>query len=267
MATRQRNESNAIAACSFQLVFARAFDPVEMRSFSRLQQSLGDLLPGFLPDTFPTPNFQFGGINMGFGAALGVTMQRINPAGQPQRILRIEGQALNVVWNDYTRWSEVWPQVQRIFNEVLASMNPGNFVVASQLHIVDQFDFIAATEYDAFELYRPGNQYLPAHVSASGTFWHVNQGWWVPDSIDVQGRPAVLNQLNISNIQEGTSQLPGREYSQIEHIQAARSINFPISMAEFNPRVTGMFENMRIANQELLRVLLTDAKLEAMGLQ
>ena len=193
-------------------------------------------------------------------------MQRTDNAGRPQRVLRIEGQTVSVTCNDFTVWGEVWPQVQRVLTAVLGLLNPGNFIVVTQLTMVDQFDFVAGTQYDAFELYQRDSTFLPAHVAESGKFWHVNHGWWQDGAADMLGRPSVLHNLNIANIQEGTSNAPEREYAQIEHSQAARSLNFPIPVLEFDPVVTDLFERLRQSNYELLRALLTQQKLQGMGL-
>jgi hypothetical protein len=238
-----------------------------MASFGSLEASLRDVLPAFARDGFAAANLQFGGFPVPFGAMPGITMQLTNTAGQAQRVLRIEGQTLAFTCNNFTVWSDVWPEVRRVFAAVLALLNPGNFIVASQLAIVDQFDFLPGTPYDVFELYRKDSAYLPAHVANSGKFWHVHHGWWSPDSVDIKGRPAVLNNMNVVNIQEGTIHAPGREYSQIEHVQAARSLNFPIDVLEFEPVITNIFEGLRQANYDLLRALLTDEKLEGMGLK
>lgn len=253
---------NAIESVTFAVRLAFNIDPSVMDRIDLAFDALGDELPGKaktapMPTNFP--QISFGNISL---------MQPVNeltrfhalPNGAHTWRVTVQNNVIAVTCHQYTDHPEVFERAQRYFGMVLGLLPATVPTVEVSLQFVDKFRYIATIEnieYDKGELFRPDTDYLTGKAWESGLLWHVYQGWF-----DQSGEQfKVLNQLNLSNIRFDD----GTFGTVIDHRLVTSNINDGV-MEMGAGDLPNIFNNMHTENIGVIRNLLTDEKLSAIGI-
>lgn len=265
--SRPLREHHAIESATFVVILHEALDKPHHDAVLAALDQFSDELPGTQP-VAPDPGF--------------IKIQFFNQQPQPEITRFITGRDGQALWrvtidanvvqvtcHDYTSFDLVLQRAMRYLTEVLNAVGPNYLVLEAGLQYVDKFVYDMATEldYDINELFRPGSRYLTEQARASGLFWHVYQGWFEPR--DMQSR--FLHQLNLSNVE-----LPDRQVAAlIDYRGTVRGTVQPLSLSELivpegyygaSP-LELVFRQLHDTNRTLLENLLTDVKLQQIGMR
>lgn len=218
------SEKNAIESTVFVVALAQHPTTDEAAALKQALDSFADHLPGVQQAQTNTLYIAFG--NGQDAPPLEHTRFLAKPDGTHAWRVQLQGNLVQVMCFDYTRYAEVWATAQTYLYRLLATLPTQAKVTEVGMQVMDRFNYpngTTADGYSAAELFNPQSQHLTRKAFDSGLLWHVYQGWF-----DKQGEPMrVLNQINISNVE--TAPTLGQYASLIEHRMSAqyRSDSWP----------------------------------------
>ncbi|HEX5806111.1 MAG TPA: TIGR04255 family protein [Macromonas sp.] len=255
-------DGNAIEYVTFAVRLAFNIDPAIMDQVDLAFNALGNELPGQartapMPANFP--QFSFGNISL-MQPVNELTRFHAQPNGVHTWRVTVQNNVIAVTCHQYTDHREVFARAQRYFGMVLGLLPEAVPTVEVSLQFVDKFKYNATIEnidYDMRELFRPETDYLTEKAWNSDLLWHVYQGWF--DQSGDQFK--VLNQLNLSNIRFDD----GTFGTVIDHRLVTSNINDGV-MEMGAGDLPDIFNNMHTENIGVIRNLLTDEKLFAIGM-
>ena len=261
-------QNNAIEAATFALHFSRLADA---EGLVRLHKAFDQLSPELaLPGQEQRQNliFQFGGGNAPMPSPQ-TDMARFvaSPSGAHLWRVTLEGPILTVMCHDYTHYEAVWDRAAHYMHEALTALGNSYSVVEISHQVLDRFNYQTAAGQDAHvayqigELFRNDSPYLTPHTKNCGLLWHVFQGWFVTDT---EGRMD-LHQLNISSTKTGDNAFAAL----IDHRATAPAIASPEPVVP-EQAMQGLaqdFGRLHACNVQVMRGLLTDAKLVEIGME
>lgn len=263
-------QNNAIEVATFALHLSRLADA---EGLTRIHDAFDQLSPELaLPGKEQRQNFivQFGSGNAPIPSPSPHTdMARFvaSPSGAHLWRVTLEGPILTVMCHDYTCYETVWSRAARYLQEALTALGNSYSVVEISHQVLDRFNYQTGAgqdpheAYQIDELFREDSPYLTPHTRNCGLLWHVFQGWFITDA---EGRRD-LHQLNVSSTQTGENAFAAL----IDHRATAPAIAGPepVSAVEAMPALAQDFSRLHACNVQVMRGLLTDAKLLEIGME
>lgn len=263
-------QNNAIEVATFALHLSRLADA---EGLARIHDAFDQLSPELaLPGKEQRQNFivQFGGGNAPIPSPSPQTdMARFvaSPSGAHLWRVTLEGPILTVMCHDYTHYEAVWGRAAHYMHEALTALGDSYCIVEISHQVLDRFNYQTVVGQDAHkayqmgELFRDDSPYLTPHTKNCGLLWHVFQGWFVAGT---EGRRD-LHQLNISSTQTGENAFAAL----IDHRATAPATASPESVApeQATQALAQDFARLHACNVQVMRDLLTDAKLLEIGME
>jgi uncharacterized protein (TIGR04255 family) len=188
----------------------------------------------------------------------GIELQRLNPNGSLEWLIRIVGGSVSVHCLDYSRWEYVWPKMNQYFETVFAKLaSIDENLIGVGLKYVDQFVFQGDLEdYDLSNLFKKDTPLVHPRAFSSGAQWHCNCGWFQ----DIEELGKILSQLNTVGITQGEQSSVLIDNTLTYRPQASQA---PFASCLSPSQIGGglrtkIVEKMHTANKHLLSDLLLD---------
>ena len=244
------NPDHAIAAVAFSVNFNRPLEVGEIATARKIEPEVKDFLPGItlIPRDPPRPPLPWSPVIIGF------MLHRVRPDGQPAWVLTAHQNSIVVQCAEYTRWADVWGRVRtwlmKLHNLVKRS---DLFITSVNLQYKDQFSAPKPLDSDVLEkLFKVDSQYIPSRTFNNKELWHINQGWYLPETT-----PMIGNKLNVLNI--ATSEFGNSIVLVIDHLARFQLDNPSELFSDCGDRapIDVVMEELHVQNKFLLRNLLS----------
>lgn len=262
------NGANAIEAVGFMLSFARKLTQNEIDRLLGLESVLKDELPVFSKLAGFGVTIENNQVTQRTSQFSGVMLQKLGSTpGKFSWIVQVNEDTLHVTCGQYDRWVTVLPKALKYINQVCAFLALDTLQMASVgCQFIDKFVYENEPQpYALNDVFMPDSGFLPSSVKDAGHLWHVYQGWFGVKSVVADARP--LNQLNLTS-----SVIDGKLAAVIEHnTQISFGKNVTVkTFIEQNIDSISLLEDLLTdthnKNKEILKKLLAESKLEAIGL-
>lgn len=256
------SEKHAIDVASFIVFFEHPFEANIVDSLPGLHERLKADYPTFNLSKTMEVNLTGNEISQKVGVSSGGVFQKIREDGRPTWTLRVEGNTIVVSCTEYQRWNDISSKALDHIKAAIAFVKSDGNAVSSLIHqIVDRFVTANRDEYDISQVFNTQSPYLTGQALKAGKFWHVFQGWF-DDKTELGGK--LLNVLNLS-----TAENPANISitTTIDHAAHLR-FNSPKALDELDDKfIRTAFDELHEANKSVIRQLLTNDQLKAIGLQ
>lgn len=256
------SEKHAIDVASFIVTFEHPFESSIIDSLPGLHERLKADYPTFNLTNMVEVSVTGNEIGPKVGVTSGGLLQNLQPDGRPIWTLRVEGNAIVVSCTKYERWKDISPKALEHINAAIVFVNNDRNAVTSLIHqIVDRFVTADKAEYDISQVFNTQSPYLTGQALKAGKFWHVFQGWF-EDKQTLGGK--FLNVLNLS-----TSENPANITitTSIDHTAHLR-FDSPKAIEELDDKfIRKAFDELHETNKSIIRHLLNNDQLKAIGLQ
>lgn len=266
--SRPKNANNAIEIALFVLMLAEPPDADTVKSISSALQTVSEELPGTQQPTQQGFVIQIGN---GMAPPFGEVMRfKAAPNGTHEWRVQITGNMVQVACQSFSDFGDVWETASRYIRLVLGAISPQISVQEVGYQVVDKFEYdveLNPADYDMAELFQKDSLYLTPQSWNCGLMWHVFQGWFET----LNDISTVLNQLNISN----TKAIADQTVNIIDHrvtLRATEGLSVTIGTLIGNGgddqgRLDSLFNALHHENLRIIRGLLTEAKLESIGMK
>lgn len=131
--------------------------------------------------------------------AHGKALFHLAPDGRMNRELRVERGSLTFSTQLYTRWSQVWTEAKKYFDQLLPLYLADCKLTSLSISVIDRFVWVGLPK-DASPalLLRAGSKYIAPHVYTASDLWHSHTG--VFSNVDIHAK-RLLN-INADNVDE-----------------------------------------------------------------
>ena len=125
------------------------------------------------------------------------------PPGQPSQLIQASRENCSIIINDYSRWNQVWENVEKWINLIKNSI-PSIGVKSVSLQYTDALHWRNDPKLlNISDVFSKNTVYLPSHVFSSRSLWHVHQGFFSDESIIGSNR-RLLENINISHVENNS---------------------------------------------------------------
>lgn len=170
---------HAIQSAAFVVEWAEPLTPNAIEDLAKLKVKFRGLLPDSQPQNVVEFNLTaIEGMNTKVRQELGgiVFSRQSGHKGVP-RSLTISKQNCVIVIPDYSRWDQVWSDVQQYLEIVLEQIGPLRPLSGIGLQYTDLFNWKdAPSELDVSDIFLRGS-YLPENVFQQKGLWHSHHGF------------------------------------------------------------------------------------------
>jgi uncharacterized protein (TIGR04255 family) len=201
----------------------------------------------------------------------GLRLSRLQESGAPDTMISIDKENISLICHNYSRWDKIWPKQSLYIDKIFAKLHSSqSYLTGIGMKWTDQFIYEGSdTNYDAKLLLNERSECLHSRAFKSGPRWHCHSGWF---DKGISDSPEVLNQLNID---AGLVNIEGsmRIAITIDHAQLVRATHSVDALATFSPQsqagahaLSGLMQTLHDGNKRILRDLLNDSSLKAIGM-
>jgi len=248
------NPDHAIAAVAFSVNFNRPLEVGEIANARKIEPEVNEFLPGttLIPRDPPRPPLPF------FPVTVGFMLHRVKPDGKPAWVLTAHQNSISAQCTEYTRWADVWGRVRTWLMKLYNLVKRSDLLITSvSLQYKDEFSATKPLDSDVLEkLFKVDSQYLPSRTFNNKELWHINQGWYLPETAPTIGNKlnVKLNVLNIATREVGNSIV-----LVIDHLSRFQMDNPSELFSDCGDRapIDVVMEELHVQNKSLLRNLLS----------
>ena len=262
---------NSIVEAVFGLAFAQPIISTIGENFEALKKEFAGEFPSFekmqmFQITLQGPQIGALGTNpTSAPVAAGFNGSKFKADGTPSRVFRGMANGLSVHFLEYEHWSETAPKAMDFFSRCLpiiklpAAENP---IIGIGLRFTDRFTFDGnPTEASADRLLKKATHFVAPQVMAVGARWHSNSGWFE----SVNGKNEILHQLDVSGVMEQSAAVIVNHNMNCSLSEPLGSLTRSDGLPAKNT-FADIFDKEHAANASMLRNLLNDEMLKAIGL-
>jgi uncharacterized protein (TIGR04255 family) len=259
---RPHQDANAIVLVSFVCEFAHPLGEERLRAFANAHNQFKDEFPGLNTAQGVSVQLGTGGAPVSVPGLAAVAFQDFGRDGGLRRAFQAQQQAIAFVHNQYTHWSEIWPQVRQTFAAGLAIV-PHAQVQAFGLEYVDRFTSSLATRQpDVTGLFKRGSQYLVPRVFDVSGVWHSHHGS-LEEGINHPHPHSKNDNINVALVREQ----PSGEFAVNMVLRHRRILAQTVLASAAISYLDSFMDDMHSADKMIVRGLLTEEAARAIQLE
>jgi uncharacterized protein (TIGR04255 family) len=201
--------------------------------------------------TINTENQQVQSFSPSAGELSGVHFNKPGPAGGIARSLQVSRGSCIAIINDYTRWNNVWADVQEWFNLVTEMVLKGRSISSISIQYTDVFNWRADPDTIVLkDILQTGSKYLPSNIFSAKSLWHAHHGYFetILEPVECQ----ILENINVSLVDNGQRSIS------ILTVHKANLVKPIWDKSELQGVLIPLMQNLHERNKLVLKDLLTD---------
>lgn len=270
--------NNAIEAMAFVVQLNRPIQADEAAKLFSLKGEIEKILPRF--EMMQGHTMMVGGPSLlQQSTPNGISAQSFKGDGTPMWMLRAFTNVVIVNCFEYDTWANVWDRAKGLLTQSLRAIASASLNISGVgLQVVDRFVYDSdPTPYALADVFQADSVYLPPNVARAGAHWQVSQNW--PLSLVADGKTpesdAFFDGAGVANTLTLRSGRINDNFSvSVDHlVQITLEGMFPdvFHSPEDEDRSAAFLDEafsnvLRISNKSVIRELLCDEQLKAIGM-